>query len=200
MIKLPTLSGVSFRHPALWLLVLFALALSLHGLPQLATADEFSAPPDPRIGAALDVLASSPTSGELRRVLDSNHVAYRFVPMAPGIFARYSVTLRTIDIDRRWSEEEPVTLAAVLAHEAVHVADAVSGYLSAGRASACLDSEIRAVHASARFWTETYGEAGKAVPIGELEQQLNLIADRQQHEPGRLEQLVRQTYADQCDR
>jgi hypothetical protein len=48
------------------------------------------------------------------------------------------------------------------------------------------------------FWIEQYGPRGKATPVDDLEQQLNLIADRQQRDPAGLEQLVRQAYTDQC--
>lgn len=153
---------------------------------------------DPRALAALDLLASSPATSQLREVLDANRVRIQFVPMGPGIYARYSVARHVVEIDKRWSEADTTTLAAVIAHEATHAQDAVSGYLSSGGASACIDSEIRAFRTSAQFWLDQFGSRGKPYVDDELDRQLNLIADRQASDPRGLEDLVRQTYTAQC--
>jgi hypothetical protein len=195
--------AASLRGHALWLLAaallaVLGLALGSYRPPPLITADAVGPSLEPQLRSALAVLAASQTSAELRAVLDENHVQYQFATMAPRTYARYSVARKTIDIDGRWRDDEPVTLAAVIAHEAVHVEDAVSGYLSSGGANACVDSELRAFRASARFWTETYGPLGKLGAADDLEQQLNLIAVREQHDPAGFERLVRQTYVNQC--
>jgi hypothetical protein len=153
---------------------------------------------DERVTSALDLLATRPETADLRQVLDANHVGVQFSPMAPGMYARYSVQRRTIEIDSRWTDAEPETLAAVLAHEATHAQDAVSGYLATGGASACIDSEVRAFRASARFWLAVFGPSGKPEPTSDLERQLNLIAQREQLDPPSLEAVVRQTYTGQC--
>jgi hypothetical protein len=95
-------------------------------------------------------------------------------------------------------EAEPETLAAVIAHEATHAQDAVSGYLSSGRATACIDSEVRAFRTSAQFWIQVFGALGKTDSAGDLERQLNLIAQRELTDPASLETVVRQTYTAQC--
>ena len=118
--------------------------------------------------------------------------------MAPGVYARYSVQRRTIEIDTRWSDAGAETLAAVIAHEATHAQDAVSGYLATGGTSACIDSEVRAFRTSADFWTDTFGVSGKLDVTTDLERQLNQIAQREQMDPGSLEAVVRQTYSGQC--
>jgi hypothetical protein len=118
--------------------------------------------------------------------------------MTPGVYARYSVARHVIEIDDRWTETDDVTLAAVIAHEATHAQDAVSGYLASGGASACIDSEVRAFRTSALFWIGQYGHVGKMDPQNELERQLNSIADRQVRDPLGLDDLVRQTYSQQC--
>jgi hypothetical protein len=74
----------------------------------------------------------------------------------------------------------------------------VSGYLASGGASACLGSEVAAFRTSALFWLDQYGRAGKPAPLNELERQLNAIAERQSGDPLGLEDLVRQTYVQQC--
>jgi hypothetical protein len=153
---------------------------------------------DPRVESALSMLETSPATNQLRSVLDNNHVDVRFVPMAPGVYARYSVGRHTIEIDDRWMDTDEVTLAAVIAHEATHAQDAVSGYLASGGATACIESEVRAFRTSALFWIAQYGIAGKPAALNELDRQLNSIADRQLRDPQGLESLVRQTYSQQC--
>jgi len=153
---------------------------------------------DPRVEIALSLLDASPATNQLRSVLDGNQVAVRFIPMAPGVYARYSVARHVIEIDDRWMDSDNITLAAVIAHEATHTRDAVSGYLATGGASACIDSEVRAFRTSALFWISVYGSVGKPDATNELDRQLNSIADRQLRDPRGLEDLVRQTYSAQC--
>jgi hypothetical protein len=153
---------------------------------------------DERVISALDLLATRSETADLRQVLDSNHVGIQFTPMAPGLYARYSVQRRTIDIDSRWRDAEPETLAAVIAHEATHAQDAVNGYLATGGTSACIDSEVRAFRASARLWLSAFGPNGKPGVVTDLERQLNLIAQREAFDPASLEAVIRQTYTGQC--
>jgi hypothetical protein len=153
---------------------------------------------DPQVETALGLLDGSPATNQLRAVLDSNQVQVHFVPMAPGVYARYSVARHVIEIDDRWTDSDSVTLAAVIAHEATHAQDAVSGYLSAGGASACIDSEVRAFRNSATFWIAQFGPGGKPAATNELDRQLNSIADRELRDPRGLDDLVRQTYTQQC--
>jgi hypothetical protein len=155
---------------------------------------------DAHVLSALALLDASAATAELRGVLDANHVTIHFVAMAPGIYARYSVARHTIEIDDRWMDGDEITLAAVIAHEATHAQDAVSGYLSSGGADACMDSEVRAFRRSALFWVDEYGPDGKLDPQNDLDLQLNSVADRQQHDPLGLDDLVRQTYHQQCTR
>jgi hypothetical protein len=153
---------------------------------------------DQRTLSALALLDTSPATSQLRPVLAANHVAVHFIPMAPGVYARYSLARHVIEIDDRWTETDDVTLAAVISHEATHAQDAVSGYLASGGASACIDSEVRAFRTSALFWLDQYGSAGKLNVTNELDRQLNSISERQIRDPMGLEDLVRQTYTQQC--
>lgn len=152
----------------------------------------------PQVSAALDLLDSVPATSSLRGVLLTNQVDVHFMPMAPGVYARYSVARHVIEIDERWTDSDTTTLAAVIAHEATHAQDAVSGFLASGGASACIDSEVRAFRTSALFWIAQYGPAGKLDAESDLDKQLNSIADREVHDPATLEALVRQTYSQQC--
>jgi hypothetical protein len=183
---------------ARWLVLLVALLGILATPANPAVAEPMGAPADAQLHSALDLLSTSPADGELRDVLIQHDIGVRYVPMSPGVYARYSVGRRVIEIDSRWQDADPVTLAAVISHEATHAQDAVSGYLTTGGASACIDSEVRAFRNAALFWTEQYGPKGKPAPADDLEQQLNLIAQRERTDPAGLEQLVRQAYTDQC--
>jgi len=178
--------------------VLALLAGVLAPLPSLLVGAEDLSANDQRMLSATALLDTTPATQPLHAVLNKNNVTMVFVPMAPGIYARYSVARHVIEIDERWIDVDQVTLAAVIAHEATHAQDAVSGYLASGGASACIDSEVRAFHNSAEFWLSAYGTLGKPEPLNELERQLNSIALREQSDPAGLEQLVRQTYSQQC--
>lgn len=152
----------------------------------------------PQVSAALDLLDSVPATSSLRGVLASNQVEVHFVPMEPGVYARYSVLRHVIEIDERWVDSDTTTLAAVIAHEATHAQDAVSGFLASGGQSACIDSEVRAFRTSGLFWIAEYGPTGKPDAQSDLDQQLNSIGDREARDPAGLELLVRQTYSQQC--
>jgi len=182
--------------PRLYLAVAALLVALL--APNSSVGAEDLATYDQRLLDALALLDRSPATLQLHTVLDANRVRIQFVPMAPGVYARYSVARHVVEIDQRWSDADTTTLAAVIAHEATHAQDAVSGYLSSGGATACIDSEIRAFRASASFWIEQFGGQGKPNAEDDLDRQLNLIAERQLKDPRGLEELVRQTYTQQC--
>ncbi len=190
-------SGVALVHAQLrGLLPVVALIAAVIGPNTYVGAEDLPVY-DPRVEHALTLLDASPATTQLRSVLDNNRVGVRFLPMGPGVYARYSVARHVIEIDDRWMDTDEITLAAVIAHEGTHTQDAVSGYLSSGGASACIDSEVRAFRTSALFWLDQYGPTGKAA-LNDLERQLNSIADREVRDPQGLEALVRQTYTQQC--
>jgi hypothetical protein len=179
------------------LIVAVLAALGSLTLVRQATAEDLGQY-SPNIAEALGIVGATSATSHLIEVIDRNDVQIRFVPMVANIFARYSVARRTIEIDQLWNEADPATLAAVIAHEAVHADDAVSGYLSTGGQFACIDSEIRAFRISAEVWIAAYGLYGKPNPQDELEAQLNLIANRYVEDSFMLDELVRQAYRDQC--
>lgn len=196
------LQARSLRHTALhWLLLAAVTVLGaiVTLLPQARVAvAEDSASVAPNLGQALAIMDANPETAGLRPVLDEHGVSVRFIPMAPGIYARYSLARRAVEVDQRWIDADARTLSAVVAHEAQHADDAVSGFLSSGGSVACIESELKAFRLSAIMWTAAWGPAGKPEPLDELEKQLNLIADRFHKDPRGLEMLVRQAYTDQC--
>jgi hypothetical protein len=179
------------------LLAVMALLLAVVASNARVGAEDLTTT-DRRLQEALALLDRDPHTRHLHAVLDANRVRLEFVPMASGIYARYSVPRHVVEIDQRWADADVATLAAVITHEATHAEDAVSGYLASGGAGACIESEMRAFHASARFWISQFGAHGKPRASDELEQQLNLIAEREQRDPAGLDELVRQTYTAQC--
>jgi hypothetical protein len=189
---------VAFPHVLARGLIGLATVIASMVVPNARVGAEDLPAADMRVLSALALLDASPATTPLRNMLDSNRVAIHFVPMSPGIYARYSVARHTIEIDDRWMDGDQITLAAVIAHEATHAQDAVNGYLTSGGASACIDSEVRAFRTSALFWIDQYGPSGKLDPQNELDRQLNSVAERQQRDPLGLESLVRQTYGQQC--
>jgi hypothetical protein len=179
-------------------LLVFAALMAALLVPRTDVIAEDLPVHDERVMPALALLDASPATNQLRNVLDRNRVTVQFVQMAPGVYARYSVARHAIEIDNRWSNADTVTIAAVIAHEATHAHDAVSGYLTGESPNACIDSEIRAFRTSALFWLDVYGTTGKPLVADELDRQLNLVAERQLRDPHGLEDLVRQTYSAQC--
>ena len=178
-------------------LLLSALVLMGSVTARNAVAEGLSSA-DMRLNAAVGVIAADPATSHLPEVLAVNGIRVAFVQMAPSIYARYSTVRKSIEIDQRWESADVETLAAVIAHEAVHAEDAVNGYLASGAAPACIGSEVRAFRTAATLWLSLYGPQGKPSADDELVRQLNLIAQRQLTDPTGLEQLVRQAYVDQC--
>ena len=188
---------MDFRSGRLFAAVVALLAALV--LPNIGAGAQDLPVYDPRVSAALDLLDRVDATSQMRAVLATHQVDVRFVPMAPGVYARYSVARHVIEIDQRWADSDVTTLAAVIAHESTHAQDAVSGFLASGGTAACIDSEVRAFRTSALFWLAQYGDEGKPDASSDLDRQLNSIAERQLNDPQALEALVRQTYSQQCN-
>jgi hypothetical protein len=162
--------------PLAWVLgFVTACAWSLPGL----------SPVDGRISAALDQLAATPSTVELRQVLNDRHVRIWFAPVGLGDYADYVPMFNGIEINPALKDVDAVTLASVLAHEAVH---------AQGHGPTCIDEELHAFRASASFWRDHFGPAGKATPNGEVEEQMNAVTILQSYNPSLLETEVRKTY------
>jgi hypothetical protein len=186
-LRLAVLACLTLVAAALVPALQFARAAALH-----------EAEADAHTRQLLSLLDANPATDHLHEALAADNVELRFVALAPGVYARYSVARHVIEIDQQWATADDLTLAAVVAHEATHAQDAVNGFLASGEASACIDSEVRAFRTAARFWLSTFGPPGKPDASSELEIQLNSIAAQQARDPDGLEELIRQTYAQQC--
>jgi hypothetical protein len=146
-------------------------------------------PSDQHISAALDELAATPSTAQLRTVLADRHVRIWFAPKPLGDYGDYLPMFNGIELDPRLKDVDPVTLAAVLAHEAVH---------AQGNGPTCIAEELRAFHSSAMFWRDRFGPAGKRTTNAEVEEQMNEVTLLESYEPGVLETQIRQTYSHHC--
>lgn len=192
----PTRSSRSHRIAPQLCALLAILAAALWPLPGVAAGDL-----DPQadlVNQALGLLAADASTANLPKVIAANHVRISFMVLPPGTFGQYVLGQHLIAVDRTWSSASAVDVAAVLAHEATHASDDVSGYLSTNHVDSCVGSEVHAFRASAQFWTDYYGPQGKPDPQDEIEQQMNLLASREATDPAGLATIIRQTYHDQC--
>jgi hypothetical protein len=84
----------------------------------------------------------------------------------------YEPTEGLITINVRWARSDPRALAAIVEHEAKHVADVLAG-LDVYSPSGCLTTEINAFYEEAKTWGELVGPRGKVDPRDDLERSLN---------------------------
>ena len=100
---------------------------------------------------------------------------------------------------------EPVTpertsgLAAIIEHEAKHVADFISG-MDIESPTGCIATEVNAFREEAKTWGELVGPAGKVDPVDELEYSLNVKLALLRQSPDAVEKLILQSsgYRAQC--
>jgi hypothetical protein len=104
-----------------------------------------------------------------------------------------------IGLNLRWSRSDPRALAAVIEHEAKHVADRLAG-MDIQSASGCIATEINALSEEAKTWGELVGRAGKPRPRDKLEESLNfkLSLSRQGPDAIRRHVLQNRGYRTQC--
>jgi hypothetical protein len=166
--------------PLAWVLGFFtACVWSLPGIT----------PSDQQISAALDELAATPSTLQLRAVLAERHVRIWFAPRPMGDYGDYLPMFNGVELDPRLRDADAVTLAAVLAHEAVH---------AQGNGPTCIAEELRAFRTSALFWRDHFGPAGKPTPYGEVEEQMNGVTLLDSYDPSALENAIRETYSHHC--
>ena len=176
------------------LIGLVALLAALLAAERVGSARKTCRRPTRACSARSTLLDASPATVQLRGVLDSNRVAIRFVPMAPGLYARYSVARHTIEIDDRWMDDD---------HDHAGRGDRPRGDARPGRRERLPGQRRRErVHRLRGSRVPHVGAVldrpvrsdGKPDPQNDLDRQLNSVADRQQRDPLGLEDLVRQTY------
>jgi hypothetical protein len=77
-----------------------------------------------------------------------------------------------VTFNTRWLRSDPRALAAIIEHEAKHVADLLAG-LDIASPDGCVTTEVNAFREEAKTWGELVGPNGKADPQDDLERSLN---------------------------
>jgi hypothetical protein len=104
-----------------------------------------------------------------------------------------------ITLNLQWYSSDPRALAAVIEHEAKHVADRLAG-MDIQSAPGCIATEINALHEEAKTWGELVGASGKPRPRDELEKSLNFKLSLLRRGPAAIRNYVVQNvgYRAQC--
>lgn len=119
--------------------------------------------------------------------------------MSPDAAGVYQPARGLITFNVRWRRSDPRALAAVIEHEAKHVADLLAG-LDIDSPAGCVTTEINAFREEAKTWGELVGPRGKANPQDDLERSLNFKLAILQQRPDAIPSLIVQNsgYQMQC--
>jgi hypothetical protein len=119
--------------------------------------------------------------------------------MPPDAAGMYQPERQQITINIRWANSDPRALAAVIEHEAKHVADMLAG-LDVNSPGGCIETEINAFREEAKTWGELVGPNGKPNPKDDLEYSLNFKLQLYQQNPNAIPTLILQSpgYRLQC--
>lgn len=111
----------------------------------------------------------------------------------------YQPSRGMIVINSRWQQADPRALAAIIEHEAKHVADVLAG-VDVTSPSGCLQTEINAFREEAKTWAKLVGPRGKRDPRDELELSLNYKLALYQRNPEDIDALISENpgYRLQC--
>jgi len=151
---------------------------------------------DPSLRPALEILKESARDLPEMRSLSEHGVAIGFAPLEDGVVAHFLSHQLAIEVNLRWRNSDPRALAAVLTHEATHVADYFAG-TKGDSPQDCFDSEQRAFFNEAVFWRNLFGQQGKQPPVDDLDRQLNFLVERIADPASFAEQLT-VLYKQQC--
>jgi hypothetical protein len=131
--------------------------------------------------------------------LSSTGTRVEFGELIADAAGLYEPRRGVITINSRWAKSDARALAAILEHEAKHVADVLAG-LDVYSPSGCLTTEVNAFREEAKTWGELVGPNGKPDPQDELERSLNFKLSLLQRSPDALQSLITQNagYRTQC--
>jgi hypothetical protein len=147
---------------------------------------------------ALDVLLSIQHTWTLQ-ALAATGTRLEWAVLPPEAAAAYQPSRSLIVINLRWYDSDPRAIAAVIEHEAKHVADMLAG-LDVHSPAGCITTEINAFREEAKTWGELVGPAGKPNPQDDLELSLNLKLALLRRSPEAIHNLIQQSagYRNQC--
>lgn len=119
--------------------------------------------------------------------------------MSPDAAGVYQPARGLITFNVRWRRSDPRALAAVIEHEAKHVADLLAG-LDINSPAGCVTTEVNAFREEAKTWGELVGPRGKPNPQDDLERSLNFKLAIYQQRPDMIPSLIMQNsgYQMQC--
>ena len=109
--------------------------------------------------------------------------------MAPDAAGSFRSDLGAIRFNARWYKSDPRALAALVEHEAKHVADALAG-LDVASPTGCVMSEVNAFREEAKTWGELVGPAGSQIPRTTWSASLNGKLRIYQQQPDTIQALI----------
>ena len=131
--------------------------------------------------------------------LASTGTRLEWANLRPDAAGMYAPGDALVSINRRWMRSDQRAVAALVEHEAKHVADWLAGEdMSSPRG--CLATEARAFREEAKTWGELVGPNGKPDPRDELERSLNWKLSIYQRDPAQIDAIIVQNdgYRVQC--
>jgi hypothetical protein len=160
--------------------------------------DAFSIRADPGFIPALEQLLALQHTWTLQ-ALAVTGTRLEWVIMAPDAAGSFRPDLGAIRFNARWYKSDSRALAALVEHEAKHVADALAG-LDIASPAACVLTEVNAYREEAKTWGEMVGTAGKSDPRDDLERSLNRKLSIYQGQPDTIPALITSNlgYQTQC--
>jgi hypothetical protein len=133
------------------------------------------------------------------RALQGSGTRLEWGPMPPDASGHYQPFRGAVTLNARWMRADPRAVAALIEHEAKHVADVLAG-LDVSTPAGCLETEVNAFREEAKIWGKLVGPSGKRDPKDELELSLNYKLALYQQDPDDIEALISQNpgYRLQC--
>lgn len=166
-------------------------------VPSLSLA-AFPIRADPNFTPALEQLLALQHTWTLQ-ALAATGTRLEWTLMAPDAAGSVRPDLGAIRFNARWYKSDSRALAALVEHEAKHVADALAG-LDVASPTGCVMSEVNAFREEAKTWGEMVGLAGKPDPQDDLERSLNSKLSIYQQQPDTIQALITRSpgYQRQC--
>jgi hypothetical protein len=168
------------------------------GAPAIAPLPGYAILAERALWPALQVLFNIQHTWTLQ-ALSSTGTRLEWGLLPPEAAGAYDPGRSLVTINARWYRGDARALAAVIEHEAKHVADLLAG-LDITTPSGCITTEINAFREEAKTWGKLVGPGGKADPTDELEQSLNFKLTVLQRRSDNIPSLIQQNpgYRSQC--
>jgi hypothetical protein len=177
-----------------------AATAALSGIPSAAIGPVpgFPIAADQALWPALRVLQSLQHTWTLQ-ALSVTSTRLEWGQLPPDAVGAYQPSRLLITLNVRWYRSDPRALAAIIEHEAKHVADLFAG-MDVESPIGCIATEINAYREEAKTWGELVGPNGKPNPQDDLELSLNYKLSVYRQGPEAVERQIVQSagYRSQC--